>query len=102
MSHSGISDFEGELGCRFGANLEVPGGRCFIALLDAFRASGGTASGEIVGRLLEERQVGNALGLAKLVYPGHDTVPRAERSKEPLEGCAHPRVRLARPVVARV
>jgi hypothetical protein len=50
--------------------LEVPSGRGFVALLEAFRATGGTAPGEIVGRLLEEHQVGNAVSLAKLIHTG--------------------------------
>ena len=53
-----------------GADFDVPSGRGFIALLEAFRATGGTAPGEIVGRLLEEHQVGNAVSLAKLIYTG--------------------------------
>lgn len=52
------------------ADFNVPNGRSFIALLEAFRATGGTAPGEIVGRLLEEHQVGNAVSLAKLIYTG--------------------------------
>lgn len=52
------------------ADFSVPNGRGFIALLEAFRATGGTAPGEIVGRLLEEHQVGNAVSLAKLIYTG--------------------------------
>ena len=53
-----------------GAEFDVPSGRGFIALLEAFRATGGTAPGAIVGRLLEEHQVGNAVSLAKLIYTG--------------------------------
>ena len=53
-----------------GAEFDVPSGCGFIALLEAFRATGGTAPGEIVGRLLEEHQVGNAVSLAKLIYTG--------------------------------
>ncbi len=52
------------------ANLGAPSGLAFIALLEAFRATGGTAPGEIVARLLEEHHVGNAISLAKLVYTG--------------------------------
>ncbi|MDL2337003.1 MAG: hypothetical protein QFE16_04090 [Pseudomonadota bacterium] len=48
----------------------VPSGRHFIALLEAFRATGGTAPGEIVGRLLEEHHVGDDVSLARLVYTG--------------------------------
>lgn len=53
-----------------GFELEVPTGRGFIALLEAFRASGGTAPAEIVGRLLEEHRVGTAVSLAGLVHTG--------------------------------
>ena len=53
-----------------GADFEVPSSHGFIALLEAFRATGGTAPGAIVGRLLEEHQVGNAVCLAKLIYTG--------------------------------
>lgn len=56
--------------CDLGADLPGPSGLAFIALLEAFRATGGTAPGEIVGRLLEEHQVGPAVSLAKLVYTG--------------------------------
>lgn len=49
---------------------DVPSGRGFIALLEAFRATGGTAPGEFVGRLLEEHQVGNAVSLTKLISTG--------------------------------
>jgi len=55
---------------RFGADLEAPSGRGFIALLEAFRATGGTAPGEIVGRLLGEHKVGHAVSLAKLICTG--------------------------------
>ena len=40
------------------ANLDVPNGHRFIALLEAVRETGGTAPGETVGRLLDERQSG--------------------------------------------
>jgi hypothetical protein len=53
-----------------GADSDVPNGRGFIALLEAFRATGGTAPGEIVGRLLEEHQAGTAVSLAKRIYTG--------------------------------
>jgi hypothetical protein len=46
---------------------DTPGARQFIALLEAFRATGGTVAAEIVGRMLEERRAGNAPGLAHLV-----------------------------------
>jgi hypothetical protein len=53
-----------------GAVFDVPSSGGFIALLEAFRASGGTAPGEVVGRLLEANRVGNAVSLAKLIYTG--------------------------------
>jgi len=53
-----------------GVDFDVPSGRGFIALLEAFRATGGTAPGDILGRLLEEHQVGDAVSLAKLIYTG--------------------------------
>jgi hypothetical protein len=52
------------------ADVDGPSGRAFIALLEAFRATGGTVPGDIVGRLLEEHQVGNAVGLARLIDTG--------------------------------
>jgi hypothetical protein len=52
------------------ADFDVPSGRGFIALLEAFRTTGGTAPGEIVGRLLEEHRVGNAVSLARLIDTG--------------------------------
>jgi hypothetical protein len=55
---------------KLGAEFDLPSGCGFIALLEAFRATGGTAPGEIVGRLLKEHQVGNAVSLAKLIYTG--------------------------------
>jgi hypothetical protein len=70
MNRSRVRDFAPESGRQLGVDLELPSGRGFIALLEAFRATGGTAPGEIVGRLLEEHQVGNAASLAKLIYTG--------------------------------
>jgi hypothetical protein len=52
------------------ADAAVPSGRGFIALLEAFRATGGTAPGAIVGRLLEEHQAGAAISLAKRIHTG--------------------------------
>jgi hypothetical protein len=51
-------------------NPDLPSGRGFVALLEAFRATGGTAPGEVVGRLLDEHRVGNVVSLAKLIYTG--------------------------------
>jgi hypothetical protein len=48
----------------------LPSGHGFIALLEAFRATGGTAPGEVVGRLLEEHGRGSAVSLAKRIYTG--------------------------------
>jgi hypothetical protein len=49
------------------ANTDQPNGRTFIELLTAFRDSGGTASGEVVGRLLAEYQCAKIETLATLV-----------------------------------
>ena len=48
----------------------LPSGPGFIALLEAFRATGGTAPGDVLGRLLEEHCAGSAVSLAKLVHTG--------------------------------
>ncbi len=48
----------------------TPDGHGFIALLEAFRATGGTAPSEFVSRLLEEHQVGSSACLAELVDTG--------------------------------
>lgn len=70
MSQSLFSVAPVASGRQLGLDFEVPNGRGFIALLEAFRATGGTVPGEIVGRLLEEHQVGTAVSLAKLIYTG--------------------------------
>lgn len=49
------------------AAFGLPSGRGFVGLLEAFRASGGTAPGEIVDRLLQEHGVGDAAGLTRLI-----------------------------------
>jgi hypothetical protein len=46
---------------------DQPNGRTFIELLTAFRDSGGTAPGEVVGRLLAEYQCAKIESLATLV-----------------------------------
>ena len=46
---------------------ELPTRRGFAALLAAYRASGGTARGDDVARLLEDHGLGNFIGLARLV-----------------------------------
>jgi len=53
-----------------GISGDFPTGSGFIAMLEAFRPTGGTAPGEIVARLLEEHQPGIAVSLAKLIYTG--------------------------------
>ena len=65
-----ISAFTLPPGGRRGEYCEVPSGRGFIALLEAFRATGGTAPGDVVARLLEEHQPGRAVSLAKFIYSG--------------------------------
>lgn len=64
---SGVSPREIE---RPGVDPKLPSGRGFVALLEAFRATGGTAPGEVVARLLEEHRVGNAVSLAQFIYTG--------------------------------
>jgi hypothetical protein len=68
-AHSGWPQGHAEA-ARAPAVGDVPSGRRFIALLEAFRNTGGTAPGEIVGRLLQEHQCGDAVSLAKLVFTG--------------------------------
>ena len=46
---------------------ELPTRRGFAALLAAFRATGGTARGDDVARLLEDHGLGDYIGLAKLI-----------------------------------
>ncbi|WP_291010678.1 hypothetical protein [Hydrogenophaga sp.] len=48
----------------------TPNGTGFIALLEAFCTSGGTAPGDILARLLADHQVGEVVSLAKLVHTG--------------------------------
>ena len=50
------------------AYSDVPSTEGFIALLEAFRATGGTAPGAMVARLLEEHQSGHSVSLAKRVF----------------------------------
>jgi hypothetical protein len=49
---------------------ELPTRRGFTALLAAFRATGGTARGDDVARLLEDHGLGDFIGLAKLIANG--------------------------------
>lgn len=48
----------------------IPSGPNFIALLEAFRATGGTAPGDVVARLLEDHFIGDAVSLAMLIHTG--------------------------------
>jgi hypothetical protein len=66
-SFSGVCPHRGDAP---GADADTPSGSGFIALLEAFRPTGGTAPGEIVARLLEEHRAGNAVTLARLVDAG--------------------------------
>ena len=52
----------------FDADSDAPCTNGFIALLEAFRATGGTAPGATVARLLEEHQGGQGVSLPELVY----------------------------------
>ena len=49
---------------------ELPTSRGFAALLASYRASGGTARGDDVARLLEDHGLGNFMGLASLIATG--------------------------------
>lgn len=49
---------------------EPPSGRGFIALLEAFRDTGGTAPGDVVARLMEDHQRGDLVSLAKCIHQG--------------------------------
>jgi hypothetical protein len=53
-----------------GVGLAFPCGRGFITLLEAFRATGGTAPQEVLAPLLEEHKLSSASSLAKLLYSG--------------------------------
>ena len=46
----------------------APNGRGFVTLLQAFRASGGTAPADIVSRLLDDHHAGEAVSLARLIH----------------------------------
>jgi hypothetical protein len=70
MSHPLAIVTETASGSCFRLDSQVPTGRGFIALLKAFRATGGTVPGEILGRLLEEHQVGTTVSLAKRIHTG--------------------------------
>jgi hypothetical protein len=70
MTKHRMSNFRSKSQRDGSAEFGLPSGRGFIALLQAFRATGGTAPAEIVGRLLEEHQFGNSASLAKLIDAG--------------------------------
>lgn len=56
---------------RHGAGaFAAPDGRGFIALLEAFRSTGGTAPGEALGPLLQAHRPGHAVDLARLLGTG--------------------------------
>lgn len=52
------------------AGSAVPNGRDFIAMLEAFRGSGGAAPGSVLSKLLEEYRLKEPVSLAELVYSG--------------------------------
>jgi hypothetical protein len=52
------------------ADPDCPSGRGFIALLEAFRATGGAAPAAVLGRLLDEHPVDDLAGLAELLACG--------------------------------
>ena len=49
---------------------ELPTSDGFAALLAAYRATGGTARGDDVARLLEDHGIGDFIGLARLIASG--------------------------------
>jgi hypothetical protein len=49
---------------------ELPSSGGFAALLAAFRATGGTARGDDVARLLEDHGIGDFISLARLIAGG--------------------------------
>ncbi len=49
---------------------ELPSSSGFAALLAAFKATGGTARGDDVARLLEDHGIGDFIGLARLIAGG--------------------------------
>jgi hypothetical protein len=67
MSQSRVSDVALSSNRRWAEDLHAPSGRGFIALLEAFRATGGTVRAEIVGQLLQHHQAGDTVSLAKLI-----------------------------------
>jgi len=67
MNAAMAMDFAALSGRHLVSGLAMRNGSRFIALLEAFRATGGTAPAEIVCRLREARQVGHALSLAELI-----------------------------------
>jgi hypothetical protein len=53
------------------STLEVaPSSRGFVSLLQAFRATGGMACGQVVGQLFDKHRAGSACSLAQLVNTG--------------------------------
>lgn len=51
-------------------DFDLPSGRGFIALLEAFRETGGTALSKVVGRLLEQHQLDYRISLDRLICTG--------------------------------
>ncbi len=54
-----------------GTFLEAPNGKDFVVLLEAFRATGGTAPGEFLSRLLEELNISNDVSLDNHIQMGN-------------------------------
>lgn len=51
-------------------NEDHPSVRGFVAMLEAFRATGGTAPAEVLGRMLDDLQGSSANNLAELLQSG--------------------------------
>jgi len=71
MSRAGLAAFAPAFAYPPPSELDVPSGRGFIALLEAFRATGGTAPADVLARLLEEHQLGRACSLTQLFQLVH-------------------------------
>lgn len=85
-----------------GSDVDLPGGRGFVALLEAFRATGGTAPGDLVARLLVEPQVGNAVSPAARLGSDLEAVVHAAQPLESPDEFPGSLARRAREVAAQV
>lgn len=70
MNQPRLSGVTSSSDCQWDGRLYMRNGRGFITMLEAFRATGGTARAEIVGQLLQDRHAGDTVSLAKLLNSG--------------------------------